>query len=62
MLKTCRRLLHQILNVCVQLLVVDFHIDQPLWTKERYKRISLMSIKNYLFLHELIKNAQTHGS
>ena len=54
MLKTCRRLLHQILNVCVQLLVVDFHIDQPLWTKERYKRISLMSIKNYLFLHDLI--------
>ena len=53
MLTTCRRLLHQVLNVCVQLLVVDFQVDQPLWTKERYKRISPMSIKNSLMSYDL---------
>ena len=54
MLTNCHRLLYQILNICAQLFVVDFHVDQPLGTKEKYKKISLMSIKNSLFLHDLI--------
>ena len=61
-LTTCHRLLHQVLNVCAQLFVVDFHIDQPLWTKEKYKRIFQMSIKNSVFLRDLILNVQTLGN